>query len=147
MAWGELDYLVVDTPPGTSDEHMATVEALRPYRPLGALVVTTPQVLLISVPTLCGPGGGVSPSPPWLGLEWTVVGCVPCWLLDSQLICGRLTPPHPAPQAVSIGDVRRELTFCKKTGLQVIGVVENMSGFACPHCSVSLGRWVGSFKA
>ncbi|XP_021492867.1 cytosolic Fe-S cluster assembly factor NUBP2 isoform X2 [Meriones unguiculatus] len=43
VAWGELDYLVVDTPPGTSDEHMATVEALRPYRPLGALVVTTPQ--------------------------------------------------------------------------------------------------------
>nr|XP_034363582.1 cytosolic Fe-S cluster assembly factor NUBP2 isoform X2 [Arvicanthis niloticus] len=65
---------------GTSDEHMATVEALRPYRPLGALVVTTPQ-------------------------------------------------------AVSIGDVRRELTFCKKTGLQVIGVIENMSGFSCPHCS------------
>uniref|UniRef100_A0ABK0M421 NUBP iron-sulfur cluster assembly factor 2 n=1 Tax=Rattus norvegicus TaxID=10116 RepID=A0ABK0M421_RAT len=80
VAWGELDYLVVDTPPGTSDEHMATVEALRPYKPLGAL-------------------------------------------------------------AVSIGDVRRELTFCKKTGLQVIGVIENMSGFACPHCAVSLGRW------
>lgn len=80
VAWGELDYLVVDTPPGTSDEHMATVEALRPYKPLGALVVTTPQ-------------------------------------------------------AVSIGDVRRELTFCKKTGLQVIGVIENMSGFACPHCA------------
>ena len=45
VAWGQLDYLVVDTPPGTSDEHMATVEALRPYSPLGALVVTTPQVL------------------------------------------------------------------------------------------------------
>ncbi|XP_027796636.2 cytosolic Fe-S cluster assembly factor NUBP2 isoform X1 [Marmota flaviventris] len=80
VAWGELDYLVVDTPPGTSDEHMAAVEALRPYRPLGALVVTTPQ-------------------------------------------------------AVSVGDVRRELTFCRKTGLQVMGVVENMSGFACPHCA------------
>lgn len=44
VAWGQLDYLVVDTPPGTSDEHMAAVEALRPYGPLGALVVTTPQV-------------------------------------------------------------------------------------------------------
>ncbi|KAI2576398.1 nucleotide binding protein 2, partial [Homo sapiens] len=63
VAWGELDYLVVDTPPGTSDEHMATIEALRPYQPLGALVVTTPQ-------------------------------------------------------AVSVGDVRRELTFCRKTGLR-----------------------------
>ncbi|XP_040491480.1 cytosolic Fe-S cluster assembly factor NUBP2 isoform X1 [Ursus maritimus] len=80
VAWGQLDYLVVDTPPGTSDEHMATVEALRPYSPLGALVVTTPQV-------------------------------------------------------VSVGDVRRELTFCRKTGLQVVGVVENMSGFVCPHCA------------
>ncbi|XP_052050037.1 cytosolic Fe-S cluster assembly factor NUBP2 isoform X4 [Apodemus sylvaticus] len=80
VAWGELDYLVVDTPPGTSDEHMATVEALRPHGPLGALVVTTPQ-------------------------------------------------------AVSVGDVRRELTFCRKTGLKVIGVIENMSGFACPHCA------------
>ncbi|KAI5932627.1 Cytosolic Fe-S cluster assembly factor NUBP2 [Manis javanica] len=80
VAWGQLDYLVVDTPPGTSDEHMAAVDALRPYSPLGALVVTTPQ-------------------------------------------------------AVSVGDVQRELTFCRKTGLRVIGVVENMSGFVCPHCS------------
>lgn len=80
VAWGELDYLVVDTPPGTSDEHMATIEALRPHQPLGALVVTTPQ-------------------------------------------------------AVSVGDVRRELTFCRKTGLRVMGVVENMSGFTCPHCT------------
>uniref|UniRef100_A0A8C9B1P8 Cytosolic Fe-S cluster assembly factor NUBP2 n=1 Tax=Prolemur simus TaxID=1328070 RepID=A0A8C9B1P8_PROSS len=80
VAWGQLDYLVVDTPPGTSDEHMAAVEALRPYRPLGAVVVTTPQ-------------------------------------------------------AVSVADVRRELTFCRKTGLRVMGVVENMSGFTCPHCA------------
>lgn len=37
-----------------------------------------------------------------------------------------------------MGDVRRELTFCKKTGLRVLGIVENMSGFVCPHCSVGL---------
>ncbi|XP_007937842.1 cytosolic Fe-S cluster assembly factor NUBP2 [Orycteropus afer afer] len=80
VAWGELDFLVVDTPPGTSDEHLSAVEALRPYQPLGAILVTTPQ-------------------------------------------------------AVSVGDVRRELTFCRKTGLRVIGVVENMSGFVCPHCT------------
>ena len=40
-------------------------------------------------------------------------------------------------QAVAIGDVRRELTFCRKTGIPVIGIIENMSGFICPHCSVS----------
>ena len=39
------------------------------------------------------------------------------------------------PQAVAVGDVRRELTFCKKTGLKVIGILENMCGFVCPHCS------------
>ncbi|XP_017664260.1 cytosolic Fe-S cluster assembly factor NUBP2 isoform X1 [Pipra filicauda] len=82
VAWGDLDFLIVDTPPGTSDEHISTVEALRPHRLLGAILVTTPQ-------------------------------------------------------AVSVGDVRRELTFCKKTGLRVLGVVENMSGFVCPHCSGS----------
>lgn len=31
-------------------------------------------------------------------------------------------------------DVRKELSFCKKTGLRVLGVVENMSGFLCPCC-------------
>ncbi len=40
-------------------------------------------------------------------------------------------------QAVALADVRRELTFCRKTGVKVLGIVENMSGFACPHCSVS----------
>ncbi|XP_077527976.1 cytosolic Fe-S cluster assembly factor NUBP2-like [Haemaphysalis longicornis] len=80
VCWGELDYLVVDTPPGTSDEHMSTVEALRGLNPDGALLVTTPQ-------------------------------------------------------ALSVGDVLREVTFCRKTGLPVLGIVENMSGFVCPHCS------------
>ncbi|KAM8962181.1 cytosolic Fe-S cluster assembly factor NUBP2 [Pelodytes ibericus] len=80
VAWGEVDFLIIDTPPGTSDEHISTVDALRPFKPMGAVLVTTPQ-------------------------------------------------------AVSVGDVRRELTFCKKTGLPVIGIVENMSGFVCPHCT------------
>uniref|UniRef100_A0A8C9UFV3 NUBP iron-sulfur cluster assembly factor 2, cytosolic n=1 Tax=Serinus canaria TaxID=9135 RepID=A0A8C9UFV3_SERCA len=80
VAWGELDFLIVDTPPGTSDEHISTVEALRPHQLLGAVLVTTPQ-------------------------------------------------------AVSVGDVRRELTFCRKAGLHILGIVENMSGFVCPHCS------------
>ena len=41
-------------------------------------------------------------------------------------------------QAVAVGDVRRELTFCRKTGIPVLGVVENMSGFVCPNCAVSV---------
>ena len=88
MAWGQLDYLVVDTPPGTSDEHMATVEALRPYSPLGALVVTTPQVLWERLrvaqlsahrpPPAPGPGNApCSLCPGWCALKWTAVLCFP----------------------------------------------------------------------
>jgi len=39
------------------------------------------------------------------------------------------------PQAVATADVRKELNFCAKTGIRVLGVVENMSGFVCPNCS------------
>lgn len=80
VVWHDLDYLIIDTPPGTSDEHITVVESLRAYNPDGAILVTTPQ-------------------------------------------------------AVAVGDVRRELTFCRKTGIPVIGVIENMSGFVCPHCA------------
>jgi Mrp family chromosome partitioning ATPase len=84
VAWGGLDYLLIDTPPGTSDEHISLAETvLQPAhagRLAGAVVVTTPQ-------------------------------------------------------AVATADVRKELNFCRKTGIPVLGVVENMSGFVCPHCS------------
>ena len=42
--WQDVDYLIVDTPPGTSDEHISIVEALKEYNPDGAILVTTPQV-------------------------------------------------------------------------------------------------------
>ncbi len=44
VAWGELDVLLVDTPPGTSDEHLAVLENLRKHKVDGAVLVTTPQV-------------------------------------------------------------------------------------------------------
>lgn len=50
-------------------------------------------------------------------------------------------------QAVALSDVRRELTFCKKTGTKILGIVENMSGFVCPHCSVSAqSAFMGEFQ-
>lgn len=76
-----LDYLLIDTPPGTSDEHIAIAEELRWAQPVdGAIVVTTPQ-------------------------------------------------------QVATADVRKEINFCKKVNFAVLGVVENMSGFICPHCA------------
>ncbi|XP_029433237.1 cytosolic Fe-S cluster assembly factor NUBP1 isoform X2 [Rhinatrema bivittatum] len=41
--WGELDYLIIDTPPGTSDEHLSIVQYLRAAHIDGAVVITTPQ--------------------------------------------------------------------------------------------------------
>lgn len=82
VCWPELDYLIIDTPPGTSDEHIAVMENLKQYGPDGAILVTTPQ-------------------------------------------------------AVAINDVRREVTFCRKAGVPILGIVENMSGFVCPSCEVS----------
>jgi len=38
------------------------------------------------------------------------------------------------PQAISTSDVRKELNFCTKTGIPVLGVVENMAGYMCPCC-------------
>jgi len=77
VAWGELDYLVVDSPPGTGDEPLSICQLIPDAD--GAVVVTTPQ-------------------------------------------------------DVSVVDVRKCVTFCRKLSMRVLGVVENMSGLVCPHC-------------
>ena len=77
--WGSLNYLVIDTPPGTSDEHLSIANYLKQGN-VGAVIVTTPQ-------------------------------------------------------EVSLVDVRKEINFCKKVGIPIIGVVENMSGFVCGKCN------------
>jgi len=48
VRWGPLDYLVIDTPPGTSDEHLSLIEHLAPlHDKLGAVLVTTPQAIAL----------------------------------------------------------------------------------------------------
>ena len=81
VVWTDRDILIIDTPPGTSDEHITVMENLKEsdVKVDGAILVTTPQ-------------------------------------------------------AVAVGDVRRELTFCKKTKLNILGILENMTGFVCPNC-------------
>ena len=83
--WDDLDYLVVDTPPGTSDEHLSLVQLLT--------------------------GGG---SGQGAGIDGAVI--------------------VTTPQQVALIDVRKEINFCRKTGVSVIGVVENMGEFVCPSC-------------
>ncbi|MCD6308220.1 MAG: Mrp/NBP35 family ATP-binding protein [Candidatus Latescibacteria bacterium] len=75
--WGALDYLVVDSPPGTGDEPLSIAQMVVPKA--RAVVVTTPQ-------------------------------------------------------KVSLDAVGRCVTFCRKLDLPVAGIIENMSGFECPHC-------------
>ena len=77
VEWGDLDYLVIDSPPGTGDEPLSVCQLIEDAD--GALIVTTPQ-------------------------------------------------------DVATADVRKSISFCRALKLPVLGVVENMSGFVCPHC-------------
>ncbi|KAG7098946.1 hypothetical protein E1B28_000836 [Marasmius oreades] len=54
VRWGELDYLVIDTPPGTSDEHLSLLEHLAPvHSKLSAVIVTTPQAVALTDAMKC----------------------------------------------------------------------------------------------
>jgi ATP-binding protein involved in chromosome partitioning len=76
VAWGELDYLLVDMPPGTGDAQLSLVQATQVH---GAVIVTTPQ-------------------------------------------------------EVAVGDALRGAKMFERVGVPVLGIVENMSYFLCPHC-------------
>ncbi len=78
--WGDIDYLIVDNPPGTGDEPLSTAQQLAGKGE--AVLVTTPQ-------------------------------------------------------AVSTSDVSRSINFAKSLSLSIIGLIENMSGFVCPHCNTT----------
>jgi Mrp family chromosome partitioning ATPase len=77
VAWGKLDYLIVDLPPGTGDEPLTVAQSFPQAE--GALVITTPQ-------------------------------------------------------EASLADCRKAINFVRAVKLPVLGVIENMSGFVCPHC-------------
>lgn len=75
--WGDLDYLLIDSPPGTGDEQLTVCQCIPELT--GTIIVTTPQ-------------------------------------------------------QVAILDARRSVTFSRKMGVAILGVVENMSGLVCPGC-------------
>src|SRR5450432_336788 len=74
--WGELDYLIIDLPPGTGDVQLTLIQTVAVT---GAVVVTTPSI-------------------------------------------------------VALADVRKAIEMFRQVNVEVLGVVENMSTFACPHC-------------
>ena len=78
--WGNLDYLVIDAPPGTGDEPLTVAQLIKDAQ---AVIVTTPQ-------------------------------------------------------EVALADVRKSINFCKTVKMEVCGVIENMSGYTCPHCSKTI---------
>lgn len=96
----QTDYLLIDTPPGTSDEHIAIVEEL--------------HKLALARPIIQNGQPHLDISPPAAALAGAVV--------------------VTTPQAISTSDVRKELNFCTKTQVPVLGVIENMSGYMCPCC-------------
>ncbi|HOI42467.1 MAG TPA: Mrp/NBP35 family ATP-binding protein, partial [Elusimicrobiales bacterium] len=77
VRWGDLDYLFLDSPPGTGDESLTVAQSLPGLT--GAVLVTTPQ-------------------------------------------------------EVALDDARRSAAFARSLKVKVLGVIENMSGFVCPHC-------------
>jgi Mrp family chromosome partitioning ATPase len=80
VEWGELDFLIIDSPPGTGDEPLTVAQTIKDAR---AIIVTTPQ-------------------------------------------------------EVSLADVRKSINFCKTVKMEVFGLIENMSGFICPHCNKTI---------
>jgi hypothetical protein len=47
------------------------------------------------------------------------------------------------PQEISLADVRKSINFCRQVNMEILGLVENMSGLTCPHC----GKLIELFKA
>jgi len=91
--WGELDYLIIDSPPGTGDEPLSVCQLIPDIN--GAIIVTTPQ-------------------------------------------------------DVAILDSRKSVMFAKELKVPVVGIIENMSGFICPHCKKEIdlfGRGGGEKSA
>lgn len=75
----------------------------------------------------------------WGTLDYLVTDCPPGTGDEPLTVLQMLGPEAKAvivttPHRVAIDDVRRSITFCERVGNPVLGVVENMSGFACPEC-------------
>jgi Mrp family chromosome partitioning ATPase len=75
----------------------------------------------------------------WGTLDYLVVDCPPGTGDEPLAICQSIKNPYGAvivttPQEVAAADVRKSVNFCRQLNIEILGVVENMSGFVCPDC-------------
>ena len=120
VEWGELDYLVVDTPPGTSDEHLTVAAMLREAASLSGSLAKASKINHHDTNNNDLNKNAIATNPSSVDPA-TTKG------LDGAILI-------TTPQEVSLLDVRKEIDFCRKAGIRILGLVENMSGFVCPNC-------------
>ncbi|CRK23953.1 hypothetical protein BN1723_003092 [Verticillium longisporum] len=126
--WGGLDVLVLDLPPGTGDTQLTITQQVLLD---GALIVTTPHALAVKDALLHDVDWGrldvlVLDLPPGTGdTQLTITQQVQ---LDGALI---VTTPH----ALAVKDAVKGVNMFKKLGVDMLGLVQNMSLFTCPHCA------------
>lgn len=75
----------------------------------------------------------------WGALDYLIVDCPPGTGDEPLSVLQQLQPGVQVvvvttPQEIAVADVRRSISFCRTVGAPIIGIVENMSGYACPHC-------------
>ncbi|MBF0510320.1 MAG: Mrp/NBP35 family ATP-binding protein [Deltaproteobacteria bacterium] len=74
----------------------------------------------------------------WGPLDFLIIDAPP-GTGDEPLTVAQTVPQAKAivlttPQEISLADVRKSISFCKQVNMEILGVVENMSGLTCPHC-------------
>lgn len=83
----------------------------------------------------------------WGALDYLIVDCPPGTGDEPLSVCQLMPEADGAilvttPQQVATLDVSKSITFCNQIGMRIAGVIENMSGFTCPHC----GEFTPIFK-
>ncbi|KAI9665540.1 MAG: cytosolic Fe-S cluster assembly factor nbp35 [Alyxoria varia] len=139
VEWGALDWMVVDTPPGTSDEHLSVVafmmnqeeEKLRQENGTNTTASheEDPPSLQKSNTVAVSQSSAV-PSINQLHLNNTSPSDAPP--REKSITAALLIT---TPQELSLLDVRKQFGFCRKASIPILGLIENMSGFICPECS------------
>ena len=78
----------------------------------------------------------------WGPLDYLIIDAPP-GTGDEPLTVAQLIPDARAvvvttPQEVALADVRKSIRFCKQVNMEILGLVENMSGYVCPTCGDTL---------